>query len=87
MTAPLRRFLLNRQIAIEARRIAHQATRTCRNPYIDGTDHDDEHTKNCNTLKRKVEELALQVKLAGLQRPDDTADDEVEKEEATCSTS
>jgi hypothetical protein len=66
MTAPMRRYLLNKQIAIESRRIAHVATKTCKFAF-DGTDHDDEHTGNCNKLKRAIETLALQVKLAALQ--------------------
>jgi hypothetical protein len=77
MTAPKRQFLLNRQIAVEARRIAHKATKTCKIMF-DRTDHDDEHTKNCNALKREIEKLALQVKLASLQAPqrDERDDDE-----------
>jgi len=68
MTAPLRRYLLNRQIASEARRIAHTATKTCKVAF-DGSDHDDEHTKNCNLLKREIEALVMHVKLAALQSP------------------
>jgi len=68
MTAPMRRYLLNREIAIESRRIAHRATKTCRIAY-DGTDHNDEHTKNCNTLKSEIEALVMSVKLAALQAP------------------
>ena len=72
MTAPMRRFLLNRQIALEARRIAHAATKTCRNDEYrpGGSDHDDEHTPRCNTLKRAIETLALQIKLAAVQQPE-----------------
>ena len=70
MTAPMRRFLLNRQIALEARRIAHAATNSC-NRHDERTgvpgDVDDEHTGACNKLKRAIETLALNVKLAGLQ--------------------
>jgi hypothetical protein len=68
MTAPLRRFLLNHEIAVEARRIAHAATKTCHYEYAEGTDNNDEHTKNCNTLKQAIELLAMQIKLASLQR-------------------
>jgi hypothetical protein len=68
MTAPMRRYLLNRQIAGEARRIAHAATKTCKVAF-DGSDHDDEHTKNCNGLKREIEAFAMNVKLAALQSP------------------
>jgi len=67
MTPPLRRYLLNREIASEARRIAHAATKTCTLRYPTAPDFDDEHTKNCNCLKREIEALALNVKLAGLQ--------------------
>ena len=70
MTAPLRRFLLNHEIAVEARRIAHAATKTCHYEFAEGTDNNDEHTKNCNTLKHAIETLALQIKLASLQPPE-----------------
>ena len=71
MTEPMRRFLLNRQIALEARRIAHAATKTCRSPHIsEGKDYHDEHTRKCNALKAEIEALALNVKLAGLQPPE-----------------
>lgn len=66
MTAPMRRYLLNKQRAIEARRIAHAATKTCKFAF-NGTDHDDEHTKNCNMLKREIETFAMSIKLAGQQ--------------------
>jgi hypothetical protein len=72
MTAPMRRRLLNREIAIEARRIAHAATLTCcnrRNAEYSGSDYDDEHTRRCNELKRQIETLAIEVKLASLQPP------------------
>ena len=65
MTEPVRRYLLNRQIALEARRIAHAATKTC--SFEDGGDKDDEHTKNCNALKREIQSLVMQVKLAAQQ--------------------
>jgi len=70
MTHKLRKFLLNEQISIEARRIAHAATATCR--YGDGDiieQDDDCHTCKCNALKKEIEALALQVKLAASQRP------------------
>jgi hypothetical protein len=72
MAAPMRTFLLNRQIAIEARRIAHDHTATCKFTPKDSNllgDFEDEHTKRCNALKREIEKLALQIKLAGLQAP------------------
>jgi len=81
MTKPLRRFLLNEQIAIEARRIAHEHTRRCNDsrrydklvargdlqagepvPNLDTW-----HTPSCTKLKLEIENLALQVKLAGIQ--------------------
>jgi hypothetical protein len=73
MVNPLRPFLLNRQIAMEARKIAHEAIKTCKprpsdeipEPAITGDD--DDHTKNCNALTRRITELALQVKLASMQ--------------------
>lgn len=64
MTAPLRRYLLNRQIAIESRRIACAATKTCKGG---NNDDKDDHTKNCNTLKLQIETLVLNVKLASMQ--------------------
>jgi hypothetical protein len=70
MTAPLRRFLLNQEIAVEARRIAHAATKTCHYEFAEGTDNNDEHTKNCNQLKHDIEMLAKQIKLASLQQPE-----------------
>jgi hypothetical protein len=68
MVAPLRKFMLNKQIALEARRIAHEATRTCKlgSP---GSDFADEHTKTCNDLKHEIQELAMMVKLASMQPP------------------
>jgi hypothetical protein len=71
MTAPLRRYLLNHEIAIEARRIAHFATKTCCRHDVSGLppDNDDEHTKNCNELKRQIMALAMNIKLAALQAP------------------
>lgn len=88
MTYPQRRFLLNKQIAMEARRIAHAATKTCKfqpRPKVPGddeeeqqtlagaldgvTDADVEHTRTCNKLKREIELLALNVKLAATQPP------------------
>jgi ribosomal protein L9 len=66
MTKPMRSFLLNRQIALEARRIAHAATKTCK---LSDGDREDEHTAKCNKLKREIETLALQIKLAGMQQP------------------
>jgi len=69
MTEPLRRFLLNREIAMEARRTAPSATKGS-SGHVHGVPPDDdyEHTPKCNALKYKIEEFALQVKLAGLQR-------------------
>jgi hypothetical protein len=32
-------------------------------------DGNDDHTSNCNKLKRQIEELCMQIKLASLQRP------------------
>jgi hypothetical protein len=70
VTAPLRRYLLNKEISIEARRIAHFATKTCcrHDVHVLPADNDDEHTKNCNVLKRQIETLAMQIKLANLQQ-------------------
>jgi len=70
MTRPLRPYMLNKQIALEARKIAHAFTGTCRFASDDGTDIDEEHTLKCNTLKHRIEELALNVKLAAVQRPE-----------------
>ena len=72
MTAPMRRFLLNRQIALEARRIAHAATTTCNKHDKDGEteppdDIDDNHTPACNRLKKEILALAMNIKLASLQ--------------------
>jgi hypothetical protein len=77
MTAPLRRFLLNKEIAMEARRIAHGATKSC--IYVDDEaygDSDDEHTPNCNKLKHTIEALAMQVKLASVQRAQERKQDD-----------
>jgi hypothetical protein len=62
---PLRPFLLNEQIAVQARKIAHGATPTCRGELT--PNHNDHHTLKCNKLKGEIEELARQIKLAGLQ--------------------
>jgi hypothetical protein len=69
VTKPLRPWLLNHQIGVEARRIAHAATKTCRYQSDGGTDRDDEHTRNCNWLKHEIEALAKHVKLASMQEP------------------
>jgi len=72
MTHKLRKFLLNEQIASEARRIAHAATQRCwgrRDPPGSG-EGDEWHTPACNKLKHDIEALALQVKLAASQRPE-----------------
>ena len=81
MTAPMRRFLLNRQIALEARRIAHAAITSCNRHDKDGDteppdDVDDNHTPACNALKKQIVALAMNIKLAGLQpkvKPGDEA--------------
>ena len=89
MTKPLRRFLLNEQIAREARRIAHAATEKCNNEKrlealgvtdgkLPGTD--EWHTPACNALQKQIEILALQVKLSGVQPPIDRRDDLTEAE-------
>jgi len=62
---PLPLFLLNEQISLRARTIAHQATNTCQGKLL--PNQNDNHTPRCNKLKEQIEELALQVKLAGLQ--------------------
>jgi hypothetical protein len=63
MTSPLRRLLLNAEIAREARRIAHTWTPTCQGE--DLPDGDEHHTSHCNLLKFEVELLARIVKRAG----------------------
>ena len=63
----MRPALLNEQISIEARLIAHEATRTCK--YKDLPNEEASHTPNCNRLKHAIEDLALQVKLAREQPP------------------
>jgi hypothetical protein len=70
MTAPLRRYLLNREISVEARRIAHFATKTCCRHDVFGVprDDDDDHTKNCNLLKHQILAFVMNVKLASQQR-------------------
>src|SRR5262245_17259930 len=75
---PLRRFLLNEQIKLEARRIAHEHTRTCANKRKDSgplPNLDDYHTKNCNALTREITALCMQIKLAGTQPPIDRRED------------
>jgi hypothetical protein len=93
MVNPLRPYLLNRQIEIEARKIAHAATKTCKprptddepEPVISADD--DEHTKNCNSLTRAIVELAKNVKLASLQpslpRPKGEHDEHTEERTET----
>jgi len=90
MTKPLRQFLLNEQIAIEARRIAHEHTRRCndcrrRDKLVARGDLqagepvpnlETWHTPSCNKLKLEIENLCLQVKLAGLQPPVARRDDD-----------
>jgi hypothetical protein len=70
VTAPLRRYLLNREISVEARRIAHFATKTCCRHDVFGVprDDDDDHTKNCNLLKHQIVTFVMNVKLASQQR-------------------
>jgi len=84
MTKPLRTFLLNEQISIEARKIAHKACGTCpsRAAMIradasglggkvdDLPNHDEWHSPTCNKLKSAIEALCLNIKLAASQRPD-----------------
>jgi hypothetical protein len=65
MTPPLRQSLLNEQISLQARRIAHQATHTCKGD--SAPNESVYHTKNCNTLKEQIENLGLQIKLAATQ--------------------
>lgn len=65
MTAPLRRSLLNAEIAHQARRIAHRWTRTCRGENLPSDSA--YHTTHCNALFEEIVELAVSVKLAGLQ--------------------
>jgi hypothetical protein len=70
MTQPLRKPLLNAQIALEARAIAHRFTRSCLRFDVLRTttsSDDDDHTKACNDLKRQIQDLAMGVKLATLQ--------------------
>jgi hypothetical protein len=64
---PLRPLLLNWQISLRAREIAHAAIDTCKGELLPNVD--DNHTPNCNRLKKQIEEFALQVKLARLQPP------------------
>lgn len=67
MTAPLRQFLLNDQIALAARTIAHKWTQTCKGGSQPiGNEH---HTPNCNALTRAIEQLALIVKYGCSQPP------------------
>jgi len=68
MTNPMRAFLLNAQISSEARRIAHMATLSCNGVPAEMANRDEYHTAKCNALKREIETLALQVKLATIQR-------------------
>jgi hypothetical protein len=67
MTAPLRPFLLNEQIGLEARRIAHRHTLACGGDGLPNVD--EHHTCDCNALKLEIQTLALAVKLAGMLRP------------------
>jgi hypothetical protein len=71
MTHRLRPSLLNQQIAMEARRIAHAHTHTCTYQPDDLSvfSRDEYHTRKCNLLKKQIENLALHVKLAGMQPP------------------
>lgn len=65
MTKPLRRALLNAEISLEARRIAHAATRSCK---WDNMPNDNNcHTPKCNLLKLQIENLVLTVKFAEKQ--------------------
>jgi len=77
MTAPQRKPLLNSQISAEARRIAHEATKSCgcakdgegkriRKPLDMSNDW---HSPACNKLKREIESLALSIKCAAAQPP------------------
>lgn len=65
MTAPLRTSLLNWQIAHRARELAHEATATCKGALM--PNENDNHTPNCNALKKQIEEFALQIKFASIQ--------------------
>lgn len=83
MTKPLRKYLLNEQIAIEAREIACRFTRTCGRLDLVNSSADDEHTKTCNELMHAITMLAMQVKLAALQKQGKTDDDRRDKRTAT----
>ena len=65
MTKPMRRALLNDQISLAARKIAHDVTRTCRGELLPNAEAC--HTLKCNTLKLKIENLVLTVKFAEKQ--------------------
>ncbi len=61
----MRLVLLNAQIAMRARQIAHEATRTCKGTVVP---YDDEHhTPKCNKLKHEIEDLCRLIKLASHQ--------------------
>jgi hypothetical protein len=61
----MRIALLNTQIALRARQIAHEATRTCKGELL--PPDDDHHTPKCNKLKHEIEDLCRLIKLASHQ--------------------
>lgn len=69
MSPPLRRALLNAEISLEARRIAHEATKSCNKNNDLLPNENDSHTGKCNKLKAEIEGLAWVVKVATLQPP------------------
>lgn len=93
MTKPLRTFLLNEQISIEARKIAHEMASACPSRaakmkadssgfgvQIDNLPNKDEwHSPACNKLKAAIEALCLNIKLAATQRPERKGDPQESK--------
>lgn len=69
MSPPLRRALLNAEISLQARKIAHEATKSCNKNNSLLPNENDHHTRKCNELKTEIEGLAWVVKVSALQPP------------------
>jgi hypothetical protein len=58
-----------RPLRLEHSLLEAPGRRTAPLPWTTLLDGNDDHTSNCNKLKRQIEELCMQIKLASLQRP------------------
>lgn len=70
MSPPLRRALLNAEISFQARKIAHEHTKSCSKKYPVIPIDDVHHTAKCNKLTTEIQGLAWVIKVSALQPPE-----------------